>query len=50
MPVDINSPVKHPECPLALYDNRQYPSDENIMVGYNGFVNLTFKRNQLVID
>lgn len=50
MPVDINSPVKHPECPAVLYDNRRYPSDEKIQVGYNGFLNLTFRGNQLTVD
>ncbi len=50
MPVDINSPVKHPECSPVIYDNRRYPSDEKIEVGYNGLVNLTFRNNQLFID
>lgn len=50
MPVDINCPVQHPECPLVLYDDRIYRSPEDIRVGYNGFANLTFKKNQLSID
>jgi hypothetical protein len=50
MPVVINPEMKRPERPLVVYDNRRYPSTENITVGYNGFANLTFKGNQLVIE
>ena len=50
MPVEINPERKHSEYPLVLCDNRKYPSSEDITVGYNGFVNMTFKGNQLSID
>jgi hypothetical protein len=50
MPVEINPKFKRPERPLVVYDNRQYPSLENITVGYNGFANLAFKRNELTIQ
>lgn len=50
MPVGINPEIKRPDRPLVAYDNRQYPSPENITVGYNGFANLTFKANQLLIE
>jgi len=50
MPVDINPPMKRSDRPLVAYDNRQYPSPENITVGYNGFTNLTFKDNQLLVE
>jgi hypothetical protein len=50
MPVELNPKLKHPQNPLVMYDNRTYPSPENITVGYNGFVNLKFKANQLSID
>ena len=50
MPVDINPKFKRTDRPLAAYDNRLYPSPENITVGYNGFANLTFKENRLLIE
>jgi hypothetical protein len=50
MPVDINPEIKRPERPLVCYDNRRYPSPENITVGYNGFANLTFRGNQVIIE
>jgi hypothetical protein len=50
MPIDIDSKFQRTNRPLAAYDNRQYPSPENIKVGFNGFANLTFKGNQLQIE
>lgn len=50
MPVGINPEVKRPERPLVCYDNRHYQSPENITVGYNGFANLTFKGNRVLIE
>lgn len=50
MPVGINPEIKRQDRPLVAYDNRQYPSPENIVVGYNGFVNLTFKGTQLTLE
>src|SRR6266478_4495208 len=50
MPVAINPQIKRPGRPLVAYDNRQYPSPENITVGYNCFTNLTFQGNQLLVE
>jgi len=50
MPVDINSPVQHTECPVELVDNRSYPNTEGIVVGYNGYVRLTFLKNALTVE
>jgi hypothetical protein len=50
MPVAINPTVKRPDRPLAAFDNRQYPSPENIVVGYNGFANLIFRNNRLAVE
>jgi len=50
MPVGINPKMKRSDRPLVAYDNRQYPSPENITVGYNGFANLTFTANQLSVE
>jgi hypothetical protein len=50
MPVDIHKKIQHGECPLVLYDDRQYESLDGIPVGMNGFVNLTFRGNSLTAD
>jgi hypothetical protein len=50
MPVDINSAVKHPDCPTELVDNRLYPNTEGITVGFNGYVRLTFLKNTLTVE
>jgi Calcineurin-like phosphoesterase len=50
MPVDLNPQVKRADRPLVAYDNRKYPSAEDITVGYNGFANLTFEGNRVSIE
>jgi hypothetical protein len=50
MPVEINPKFKRTDRPLVAFDNRQYPTSEDIVVGYNGFANLTFNANQLKIE
>ncbi len=49
MPVELK-PIKHKEVPLEFYDQRIYPSVENIKVGYNGHANLIFSGEKLQID
>src|SRR5713101_3603337 len=49
MPVSLSDPdIK--ECDCILYDNRAYPNNENIQVGYNGYINLRFKGAELCVD
>ena len=50
MPVLLNTPPAPTAWPMVLYDNRPYPSDEHISVGYNGFAILTLSGNRLTID
>jgi hypothetical protein len=50
MPIAINPVVVRPDRPVLFTDNRRYASPEEIVVGYNGFANLTFKENALSID
>jgi hypothetical protein len=51
MPVGINPTFNSTRNrPLAVYDNRQYASPENITVGYNGFANLVFKDELVTIS
>jgi hypothetical protein len=40
--VDPSAPLEHGECPALFTDNRTYPNDESLAVGYNGFGSVTF--------
>ena len=50
MPVDRfdpDRPIRHRECPPLFADNRPYPNDEGIDVGYNGYAELDFEGPEL---
>jgi len=49
-PVNHGRPIKNPEPPLVLYDDRKYKTTEGCDLGFNGFVNLTFSGNKLKGD
>ncbi|MBV9824915.1 MAG: metallophosphoesterase [Alphaproteobacteria bacterium] len=51
MPVEL-SPAKprHPEYKVEFVDDRLYPNDENLKIGYNGFARMTFRGPQLSVD
>jgi hypothetical protein len=36
--------------PLRFTDSRRYPNDERLELGYNGYVNLSFRSAALVIE
>jgi Calcineurin-like phosphoesterase len=42
MPVERGAAPDIPDCRWLAWDNRRYPSDEEIDVGYNGHANLSF--------
>ncbi len=45
MPVDLvdaAAPLPHPECPPVFADQRVFPNDERLQVGFNGFASLVF--------
>jgi len=42
--------VVHPECCAEFLDDRLYPNDENLKVGFNGFARLTFRRETLAVE
>jgi len=50
MPVDIRFPVRRPEFPLVVYDDRLHATLRGLEVGFNGFSTLTFRGNTLVIE
>jgi len=51
MPVDLSPPTpKHPQYPVEFVDDRHYPNDENLTVGFNGFARLTLRANRLAVD
>jgi hypothetical protein len=53
MPVDRfnpDRPLRHRECPPLFVDNRPFPNDEGIDVGYNGYGIVDFKGRELKVD
>ena len=42
MPVGRGAAPDIPDCRWLAWDNRRYPSDEDVDVGYNGYANLSF--------
>jgi len=49
MPVERGHAPDIKECPCLFYDDRAYENDEDIDVGYNGFVNLQFNGPNLLV-
>jgi len=49
MPVDRSAVPDITDCNCVLYDDRRYPTDEDIDVGYNGFITLNFDGPQLEV-
>jgi len=51
MPVDLPpAEPKHSECRVEFVDRRQYPNDENLTIGFNGFVKMALDANRLKVD
>lgn len=51
MPVDLPSAQpRHPDCPVEFVDDRHYPNDENLTIGFNGFARMSLDGNRMTID
>jgi hypothetical protein len=50
MPVDRGHPPDIKDCRCLFYDDRPYPNNEGIDVGYNGFITLNFAGPHLVVN
>jgi hypothetical protein len=50
MPVARGAIPEIKDCRCVIYDNRAYPNNENIDVGYNGFANLRFDGPVLTVE
>ena len=53
MPVERfnpDRPLRHRECPPLFVDNRPFPNDEGIDVGYNGYGIVDFEGRELKVD
>jgi predicted phosphodiesterase len=48
MPVEFQTPKAG--LPLLFVDDRQYPNDENLTIGFNGHANVTLQGADMVID
>ena len=44
------SACRHPECPPHFVDNRQFPNDEGLDVGYNGYALIDFEGPSLRVE
>jgi len=50
MPVDLPpARPKHAQCIVEFTDDRPYPNDENLTIGFNGYAELTLKDNQATV-
>lgn len=49
MPIELPSEVKDASCPVEFEDQRLYPNDENLTVGYNGYAALALRENKLEV-
>jgi hypothetical protein len=50
MPVELPPRQKHRGCVVEFADKRHYPNNENLKIGYNGFVRLTLRANRLTAE
>ena len=50
MPVDLPPTEPLHDYPVEFVDERVYPNDENLKVGFNGFAQMTLRENKLSLD
>ncbi|MGD0420658.1 MAG: metallophosphoesterase [Xanthobacteraceae bacterium] len=51
MPVDLPPATpKHSECAVEYVDERHYPNDENLTIGFNGHAQLTLRDDRLSVQ
>ena len=51
MPIDLPpSHAAYPECETEFLDDRLYPNNENLKVGYNGFARLTVRGPVIAVE
>src|ERR1700727_508471 len=50
MPVDLPRKAPLHEFAVEYVDERLYPNDENLIVGYNGFAKMTLRDGELTLD
>ena len=50
MPVDLPPKAPLHDFEVEFVDDRHYPNDENLVVGYNGFAKMTLRDDQMTLD
>jgi hypothetical protein len=50
MPVDLPPKAPLHDFAVEFIDDRLYPNDENLVVGYNGFAKMSLRDNQLTMN
>jgi hypothetical protein len=47
MPVELPHAARHEECIAEFVDERPYPNDQNLHIGFNGFARLSLQQERL---
>ena len=50
MPVDLPPKIPLHDFAVEFVDDRLYPNDENLVVGYNGFAKMTLRDDRMTLD
>jgi hypothetical protein len=50
MPVELPPKAPLHDFAVEFVDERLYPNDENLVVGYNGFAKMSLRGNQLTMN
>jgi hypothetical protein len=50
MPVDLPPKTLLHDFAVEFVDDRLYPNDENLVVGYNGFAKMTLRHDRMTLD
>ena len=50
MPVDLPPKTPLHDFAVEFVDERHYPNDENLVVGYNGFAKMNLHDDRLMLD
>jgi hypothetical protein len=50
MPIDLPPKTPLHDFAVEFVDDRLYPNDENLIVGYNGFAKMTLRDDQLTLN
>jgi len=51
LPIELPLPrARHDECRVEFTDEREYPNDEKLRIGFNGFARLVLRGERLDVE